>query len=703
MGISQRFSSPSGHFGSHTLFFDSAPFKTGELFDTRGPEKRKTPLGFHIGPLKPENAYQEAAFPRLTEKLSNREETERAPRLRIGWTRRRGAGRRWREDLDRWGEELRCRQTGPDLTQVSSAALVPVLAYVVITLPASLPLQHLHIKTLTDDVMDRFASIRIPGSKKDRPPQPHLKHSSTSDWPVTPDGDAFIPTPLPDREILTLFEKMMEDMNLNEGRKVPLREKDFNTKKEMVMQYVSSKSKAGSLKSNKQITPQDFICELKSGTTDERLVGLLESLRVSLTSNPVRFENRPGFKYNRNGIEIQLKAWLLFTSPELSSWLLFTSPELMTISVGSWTVQEQVAPSSSRVSGWVESFGHEGLGLLLDILEKLVESKQQDKILKKVQHKIIQCMKAFMNNQYGLERIMGEQRSLSLLAKTIDPKHTSMMTDVVKLLSAICIVGEENILEKILEALTAAAEERSIDRFFLIVEGLRGNSAHLQVNDRFLCGTFIGNECRAVLVYPDLFPPKRKPKMADRFSPPREIFSKSSAENTRASSRNKNAKEGKGNQPLPTRGETSQPQHKKAAERRNQARQEERDGRRARATLTAWGPRACQGPGSLHFAGRMRLGGPLPSGNGGHRAAEARSLRRIADSTDEEGEESDAFSTRQDRARGNGGRERGLESYSAHNPSSWQDASPTQLVNLFRQAMREEIQTYHRKEHGSVD
>nr|XP_056718167.1 protein diaphanous homolog 3 isoform X2 [Euleptes europaea] len=90
-------------------------------------------------------------------------------------------------------------------------------------------------------------------------------------------------------------------------------------------------------------------------------------------------------------------------------------------------------------------------------------------------------MKAFMNNQYGLERIMGEQRSLSLLAKTIDPKHTNMMTDVVKLLSAICIVGEENILEKILEALTAAAEERSIDRFCPIVEGLQGNSVHLQV------------------------------------------------------------------------------------------------------------------------------------------------------------------------------------------------------------------------------
>ncbi|XP_062983497.1 protein diaphanous homolog 3 [Elgaria multicarinata webbii] len=211
---------------------------------------------------------------------------------------------------------------------------------------------------------------------------------------------------------------MMEDMNLNEDRKAPLREKDFSTKKEMVIQYISSASKVGSLKRSRQISPQEFIYELKSGTADEKLVSCLESLRVSLTSNPV---------------------------------------------------------------SWVENFGHEGLGLLLDILEGLVETKLQDKILKKVQHKIIQCLKAFMNNKYGLDRIMGEQRSFSLLAKAIDPKQINMMTDIVKLLSAICIVGEENILEKILEALTTAAEERNIDRFCPIVEGLQGNSVHLQI------------------------------------------------------------------------------------------------------------------------------------------------------------------------------------------------------------------------------
>uniref|UniRef100_A0A803W847 Diaphanous related formin 3 n=1 Tax=Ficedula albicollis TaxID=59894 RepID=A0A803W847_FICAL len=86
-----------------------------------------------------------------------------------------------------------------------------------------------------------------------------------------------------------------------------------------------------------------------------------------------------------------------------------------------------------------------------------------------------------MNNKYGLERILGEERSLLLLAKAIDPKQTNMMTDIVKLLSAMCIVGEENILEKILEVVTAAAEEKNVDRFSPIVEGLQDNSVQLQV------------------------------------------------------------------------------------------------------------------------------------------------------------------------------------------------------------------------------
>ncbi|XP_025028298.1 protein diaphanous homolog 3-like, partial [Python bivittatus] len=147
----------------------------------------------------------------------------------------------------------------------------------------------LHLKILTDDVFDKFSSIRIPGSKKDRPALLHLKqsHCSSSECTTPVEVDDSMPTHLSDQEILVLFEKMMEDMNLNEDRKAPLREKDFSIKKEMVLQYTSTASKPGSLKSRRQILPQEFIYELKTGTVDEKLVSCLESLRVSLTSNPV--------------------------------------------------------------------------------------------------------------------------------------------------------------------------------------------------------------------------------------------------------------------------------------------------------------------------------------------------------------------------------------------------------------------------------
>ncbi|MFT7818003.1 protein diaphanous homolog 3 [Arapaima gigas] len=275
--------------------------------------------------------------------------------------------------------------------------------------------------------LDRFASIRIPGSKKERLHLPTAKNWS-SDWSTASELEEISCKITSEKEILALFEKMMEDMNLNEDKKAPLREKDLNMKKEMVIQYIITASKHGSLKSSHQISPQEFLTELKTGAADERLFACLESLRVSLTSNPV---------------------------------------------------------------SWVQSFGHEGLGLLLDTLEKLLYKRHQERIDKKSQHKVIQCLKAFMNNKYGLERILGEEKSLTLLAQAIDPCQPSMMTDVVKLLSAICIVGEENTLEKVLEAMTTAGERRSMERFSPIVEGLRDRSVQLQVSARVAVATEI--------------------------------------------------------------------------------------------------------------------------------------------------------------------------------------------------------------------
>ncbi|XP_076774990.1 protein diaphanous homolog 2 isoform X4 [Arvicanthis niloticus] len=293
------------------------------------------------------------------------------------------------------------------------------------------PKLNIQIKTLADDVRDRITSFRKSAIKREKPLIQHPTDSQASMGEILVaqtlhDDRSLI---LSEKEVLDLFEKMMEDMNLNEEKKAPLRDKDFSTKREMVVQYISATAKSivgskvmGGLKNSKHeftLSSQEYVHELRSGISDEKLLNCLESLRVSLTSNPV---------------------------------------------------------------SWVNNFGYEGLGVLLDVLEKLLDKKQQENIDKKNQYKVIQCLKAFMNNKFGLQRILGDERSLLLLARAIDPKQQNMMTEIVKILSAICIVGEENILDKLLGGITAAAERNSRERFSPIVEGLENNEAlHLQV------------------------------------------------------------------------------------------------------------------------------------------------------------------------------------------------------------------------------
>ncbi|XP_032083619.1 protein diaphanous homolog 2 isoform X2 [Thamnophis elegans] len=286
------------------------------------------------------------------------------------------------------------------------------------------PKLNLQIKTLADDVRDRLTSFRKSGVKKERLLIQHPIDSpaSINELPVAQPLFDERSTNLSEKEVMDLFEKMMEDMNLNEERKAPLRNKDLTTKREMVVQYISATAKSGGLKNSKHectLSSQEYVHELRSGISEEKLLNCLESLRVSLTSNPV---------------------------------------------------------------SWVNNFGYEGLGLLLDVLEKLLDKRQQESIDKKNQHKLIQCLKAFMNNKYGLQRILGDERSLLLLARAIDPKQPNMMTETVKILSAICIVGEENMLDKILGAITIAAERNNGERFANIVEGLENHEAlQLQV------------------------------------------------------------------------------------------------------------------------------------------------------------------------------------------------------------------------------
>lgn len=93
---------------------------------------------------------------------------------------------------------------------------------------------------------DRITSFRKSTVKKEKPLIQHPIDSQVamSEFPAAQPLYDERSLNLSEKEVLDLFEKMMEDMNLNEERKAPLRNKDFTTKREMVVQYISATAKS---------------------------------------------------------------------------------------------------------------------------------------------------------------------------------------------------------------------------------------------------------------------------------------------------------------------------------------------------------------------------------------------------------------------------------------------------------------------------
>ncbi|XP_032746076.1 protein diaphanous homolog 2-like isoform X2 [Rattus rattus] len=93
---------------------------------------------------------------------------------------------------------------------------------------------------------DRITSFRKSAVKKERlliqhPTDSQAAMGEVPTAQILHDERSLI---LSEKEVLDLFEKMMEDMNLNEEKKAPLRDKDFTTKREMVVQYISATAKS---------------------------------------------------------------------------------------------------------------------------------------------------------------------------------------------------------------------------------------------------------------------------------------------------------------------------------------------------------------------------------------------------------------------------------------------------------------------------
>ncbi|XP_060109936.1 LOW QUALITY PROTEIN: protein diaphanous homolog 1 [Heteronotia binoei] len=267
------------------------------------------------------------------------------------------------------------------------------------------------------DELEKFTSMRIKKEKE----KPGVAHRNSSAAYSEVSGAGQMLQEISDEDVLMLFEQMLLDMNLNEEKQQPLREKDIGIKREMVSQYLHT-SKAGMSQKESSKSSIMYIQELKSGLRDAQLLNCLESLRVSLNNNPV---------------------------------------------------------------SWVQNFGVEGLNCLLDILKGLHDVKEEasSHYDTRIKHEVIRCLKAFMNNKFGIKTVLETEEGILLLARAVDPKVPSMMIDAVKLLSALCILPHHEALhERVLEALTDRAEMDEVERFKPLLDGLKsGTSVVLKV------------------------------------------------------------------------------------------------------------------------------------------------------------------------------------------------------------------------------
>lgn len=197
-------------------------------------------------------------------------------------------------------------------------------------------------------------------------------------------------------EIMAKFEELLDDMNLSEEKKAPLRSKPLVAKKEMLKMHLkgldSGPSASSSSSKSRCVNPPDYINALThaSDSSVSKLLSTLptiESLRVALTSNPL---------------------------------------------------------------SWLKEFGLTGLHSILGILTSCY-AKSDDR-LSKLQHECIKCLKAFMNNTPGLRQVLEHPNALTLISRSIDADHPGIMNDAVKLIAAVSLVDHEKAVEAITQS-----------------------------------------------------------------------------------------------------------------------------------------------------------------------------------------------------------------------------------------------------------
>ncbi|KAI1294579.1 Protein diaphanous -like protein 3 [Halotydeus destructor] len=213
---------------------------------------------------------------------------------------------------------------------------------------------------------------------------------------------------LSEQEINSKFEEMLDDMNLSEEKKEPLRRRDLKQKLDMLQMHIKTDALQQAKKS-RLITPVDYINHLENSheVSFAKLFSTMESLRVALTNNPL---------------------------------------------------------------SWLKDFGLNGLHIILKIFSESYRMANQQR--SKLQHECIKCLKAVMNNTPGLRQVLGHQDALTLIARSIDSDSPNIMNDAVKLIAAVSLVEHHKAIAAITRAYETNTEYEGLEPFREVVRGV---------------------------------------------------------------------------------------------------------------------------------------------------------------------------------------------------------------------------------------
>jgi polyhydroxyalkanoate synthesis regulator phasin len=76
-----------------------------------------------------------------------------------------------------------------------------------------------------------------------------------------------------------------------------------------------------------------------------------------------------------------------------------------------------------------------------------------------------------MNNKYGLTKMLQSEQGLTILVSGMDPYNENMMTDVLRVTAAVCLVADGH--DRILEAVTVNGEMCNVNRFEPVLMALK--------------------------------------------------------------------------------------------------------------------------------------------------------------------------------------------------------------------------------------